>query len=242
MKLQYKGLYTRASLVLTLAYFATFLAFYFANVLYSDKAVFAYIWYLVQKATFLLLPLISAMLVLISDTYLGMKSALVKLIPLSLAKLIYSLPYYYLYLVYDIYDSTEAILFALVQAITEAVFLYIFTLIIFLVMRAFLGAFNKRGEPRDALLAKKTTLNFLDPVSRTFALSSLLCFLYFFTVEIIDTVSVISKYSGRLRSGEIAYMVFSYCFDVFLLAAHYLVLSFVKNYIAEYRIRSTDED
>ena len=242
MKLQYKGLYTRASLILTLAYFVTFLSFYFANVLYSDKAFFAYLWYLVQKATFLLLPLISAMLVLIADAYLGMKSALVKLIPLSLAKLIYSLPYYYLYLVYDIYDSTEAILFALVQAITEAVFLYIFTLIIFLVMRAFLAAFNKRGESRDMLLAKKTTLNFADPVSRTFAISSLLCFLYFFTVEIIDTVSVISKYSGRLRSGEIAYMVFSYCFDVLLLAAHYLVLSFVKNYIAEYRIRSTDED
>ena len=224
-----------------LTYFMTFLSFYLANVIYTDKAFFAYLWYLVQKATFLLLPLISALLVLIADTYLGMRSALVRLIPLSLAKLIYSLPYCYLDFVYDIYDSTEAILLAIACAVFEAIALYAFTLLIFLAMRYFLAVFNKTKEPRDMLLAKKTTLNFADPVSRTFAISSLLCFLYFFIVEIVDTISVISRYSGRLRGGEIGYIVFSYVFDVLLLAAHYFALSYVKNYIAEYRISKTDD-
>ena len=243
MKLQYKGLYTRASLVLTLAYSMTFLSFYLANSLYTDKAFFAYLWYLVQKSTFLLLPLVSAMLTLLADSYLGMKKALVRLIPLSLAKMIYSLPYYYLYFVYDIYyDSIDALFLGFIQATFEVIFLYLFTLLIFLVMRYFLGVFGRRGETKDKLLAKKTVLNFADPVSRTFALSSLLCFLYIFIVEIIDTISIVSRYSGRLRGGEIAYIVFSYCFDVLLLALHYFVLSLIKNYIAEYRICPADEN
>ena len=241
MKFQHKGLYTRASLLLTLAYFVTFLSFYFANVLYADKAFFVYLWYLVQKSTFLILPLVSAMLTLLAESYLGMKSALARLVPLSLAKVIYSLPYYYLYFVYDIYDSSEAIVFALLQALLEVAFLYLFTLLIFLMMRFAIDAFSRKA-PRYMLLAKKTVLNFSDPVSRTFALFSLLSFLYFFTVEIIDTVSIVSRYSGRLRGEEIAYIVLSYCFDVFLLAVHYFVLSYIKNHIAEYRIRTGDEN
>ena len=234
MKLQNKGLYTRASLIMMLAYFTTFLSFYLANAIYTDKAFFSYLWYLVQKATFLLLPLISALLALIA--------ALVRLIPLSLVKMIYSLPYYYLYFVYDIYDSGEAIFFALIQAVAEAIFLYAFTLVIFLLMRYLLGAFNKKNEAKDTLLAKKTVLNFSDPVSLTFSVSALLCFLYFFIVEIVDTVSVVERYSGRLRGGEIVYIVFSYVFDVLLLAVHYFALAYVKNYIAEYRIREAEEE
>lgn len=225
-----------------LAYFTTFLSFYLANAIYTDKAFFSYLWYLVQKATFLLLPLISALLALIAEAYLGMKSALVRLIPLSLVKMIYSLPYYYLYFVYDIYDSGEAIFFALIQAVAEAIFLYAFTLVIFLLMRYLLGAFNKKNEAKDTLLAKKTVLNFSDPVSLTFSVSALLCFLYFFIVEIVDTVSVVERYSGRLRGGEIVYIVFSYVFDVLLLAVHYFALAYVKNYIAEYRIREAEEE
>ena len=240
MKLYSKGLYTRASLFLTLAYFVTFLTFYCTYVLFYDKAFFSYLWYFVQKSTFLLLPLISAMLILIADAYSGMKKALVVLIPLSLSKMIYSLPYYYLYFVYDIYDSIEALFFALLQSIAEIVFLYGFTLLIFFVMRFLLNSFNKKLVHRRELLAKRTELNFSNPVSLTFAVSALLCFLYFFTVEIIDTISIISRYSGRLNGGEIVYMVFSYFFDVLLLAVHYVALSYIKNYIMRYRLREED--
>ena len=242
MKLYNKGLYTRASLILTLAYFATFLSFYFSYVLFYDKSFFSYLWYFVQKSTFLLLPLVSATLILIEESYCGMKSALIKLIPLSFAKAIYSLPYYYLYFVYDIYDSIEALSFAFIQSLVEVLLLYIFTFIIFFIMRSLLKAFNKSTKSHGEILSKRTVLNFSDPVSLTFMISAVLCFLYFFVVEIVDTVSIISRYSARLRGGEIAYMVFSYFFDVLLLAVHYLVLAYVKNRIINYRLREADDE
>lgn len=223
---------------MVLGYFMTFLFFYFSNVLFPDKSFFVYLWYFVQKATFLLLPLISALLVLISDAYIGLKSVFVNLIPLSLAKLIYSLPYYYLIFVFDpLYSSDDAIIFSPIQSIFECIFLYVFTLILFFILRFILGAVNKSGESRAALLSKNTKLDFSDPVSLTFAIASLLSFLYYFIVEIVDTVSVISRYTGRLLGKEIVYIVFSYAFDVALLIGFYFILAYLKNYIVKYRVR-----
>ena len=243
MKLYSKNLFTKASLLLVLGYFLTFLSFYFANVLFADKAFFAYLWYFIQKATFLLFPLIAALLALIADAYIGLKKVFAVLIPLSLPKLIYSLPYYYLYFVYDpFYDSIDALLYSLIQSTIECIFTYAFTLIVFFVMRFILDSISKKNEPRSALLTKKTALDFGDSVSVTFMITSLLSFLYFFIVEIVDTVSVISKYSGRLRGGEIVYMVFSYVFDVLLLAGFYFILASIKNYIVKYRVKEDTEN
>lgn len=242
MKLYSKNLFTKASLLLVLGYFLTFLSFYFSNVLFADKAFFTYLWYFVQKATFLLLPLISALLALIADAYLGFKRALINLIPLSAAKLIYSLPYYYLVIVYEpLYDSGDALLYSLLQSMLECIFLYAFTLLIFLLMKFIIDRVSKKSATRGELLKENTGLDFANPVSLTFMISSLLCFLYFFIVEIVDTVSVISRYSGRLTGAEIFYIVFSYIFDVILLAIHYAALVYVKNYVIKSRLREEDE-
>lgn len=243
MKLYSKKMFTRASLFLLLGYFLTFLTFYFANVLFYDTAVFSYLWYFVQKATFLLLPLLSALLTLIAYAYSGFKLALVALIPLSAAKIMYSLPYYYLNFVYDpFYDSLDALILALLRSILELAALYAFTLVIFFLMKFILDAASKKSEPYSLLLSRSTALDFSDPVSVTFMISSLLAFLYFFTVEIVDTVSVISRYSARLTGGEIVYMIFSYVFDVLLLALHYYALAYVKNYIVKTRVRDIAEE
>lgn len=243
MKLYSKNLYTKASLLLLLGYFVTFLSFYLANVLFYDTAVFSYLWYFVQKATFLLLPLISALLILTEYAYSGMKRALIALIPLSATKIMYSLPYYYLNFVYDpFYDSLDALLLALLRSFLEIIALYAFTLAVFFLMKFILDLASKKQEPHAALLSRPTTLNFSDPVSLTFMVSSLLAFLYFFTVEIVDTVSVISRYSARLTGGEIVYMIFSYVFDVLLLALHYFALAYIKNYIVKTRVKDIDEE
>lgn len=243
MKLYSKNLFTKASLLLVLGYFLTFFSFYSANVLFADKTFFTYLWYFVQKTTFLLFPLVSALLALIADAYLGIKRTLVYLIPLSAAKMIYSLPYYYLNLVYDpFYDSVDAIFLALLQSIVECVFLYAFTLAVFFIMRFTLDYFSKKSKARGELLEKKTSLDFGDPISMTFMISSLLSFLYLFIVEIVDTVSVITKYTGRLTGGEIVYIVCSYIFDVALLVAYYAILVYVKNSIISSRLREEDKE
>lgn len=237
MKLNNKGLYTKASLILLVVHFATFMILYCSEFVFINSKFITYLWYFMQKATFLLLPLVSAMLILLADAYLGIKAALVKLLPLSFAKMIYSLPYYYLLFVYNpLYDSTDAIFFALIQSFAESIILYVFVLIVFYIMKEFLWLFNKTEEKNSELLSKNTVLNFRDPVSLTFMISALLCFLYFLIDEIITTVSIISGYSGRLLSGEIVYMVFSYVIDVLLLALYYLALAYLKNLIVKARV------
>ena len=242
MKFNNKSLYTRASLIFLVVHFAAFIIFYFSNVIFPDSEFMTYLWYFTNKATFLLLPLVSAMLILLADAYLGTKAALVRLLPLSFAKMIYSIPYYYLVFVYDpFYDSGDALFFSLIQSFSESIILYAFVLIIFYIMKGFLWLFNKTGEKNGELLSKNTVLNFRDPVSLTFMTSALLCFLYFIIDEIITTVSIISRYSGRLLGSEIVYMVFSYAVDVSLLALHYFVITYLKNHIIKERVSNTEE-
>lgn len=237
MKLNNKNLYTRASLILLVVHFLSFAVLYFSEFVFSDSRFMTYLWYFIQKATFLLLPFISALLILIADAYMGIKAALLRLIPLAMAKTIYSLPYYYLYFVYDpFYDSGDAILFSLIQSLLESIVLYVFTLIIFFIMKSTVKALCKNEFSVSELLSKRTVLNFSDPISLTFMLCSALCFVYFLIEEIINTVSVISRYSGRLMGGEIAYMVFSYVVDIILPALYYFALSYIKNSIIENRL------
>ena len=237
MKFNNKSLYTRASLIFLVVHFVTFMILYCSEFVFVNSTFMTYLWYFMQKATFLLMPLVAAMLILLADAYLGIRGALLRLLPLSFAKMIYSLPYYYLVFVYDpFYDSADAIFFALIQSFAESIILYAFVLIIFYIMKGFLWLFNKTGEKNSELLSKSTVLDFRDPVSLTFMTSSLLCFLYFLIDEIITTVSIISRYSGRLLGGEIVYMVFSYAVDISLLALHYFALAYLKNRIVKERV------
>ena len=241
MKLRNENLYTKASLLLLLGYFATFMVFYLSNVLFSGSAALAYVWIFLQRATYLLMPLLSALLILIADAYLGMGAALLRLIPIALVKAVYTLPYYYLLLVYDpLYDSIDALFFALVQTVLECVILYVLVLLLFLAMRFILNISTKTGAPKAEVIAEKTVLDFKNPVSFTFMISALLSFLYHLIAEIIDTVSIIKTYQARLLGKEIIYMVFSYAFDVLLLVVYYFALVCVKNLIVKYRVEKEE--
>ena len=238
MKLNNRNLYTRASLILLLVHFATFLIMYLAEFIFKS-GFFTVLWYYVQKTTFLLIPLVSGLLTLIADAFLGTRAALLRLIPLSLAKLIYSIPFYYLQFVYDtFYDSVDAILLSLLQSLIESIVLYIFSLIIFIMMKCFLWILND-GRSNRELLAKDTVLDFHDPVSATFMICTALCFVYWLVDEIITTVSTISSYA-TLTAGEIIYMLVSYVIDIALLALYYVALSRIKNAIIKSRL--TDEE
>jgi len=242
MKFNSKNLFTRASLLLLLFHFATFLLYYISTYILYDVQFFTYVWYYVQKSTLLLIPLVSALLVLIADAYLGMKRALIMIIPLSFTKLIFSLPYYYLAFVYDpLYDSTDALLFSLIQSVLESVVLAVFVIVIFFIMRYLISVLNKTDDSRDVILSAKTVLDFKNPVSATFMISSALCFVYIVIDEILTTAAMISQYSGRLTGSEIAYILFSYVFDIILLLLHYFALSCVKNHVIESYVKAEED-
>jgi hypothetical protein len=97
---------------------------------------------------------------------------------------------------------------------------------------------HKSGTYLADALAKKTTLDFADPVSLSFILLSALSALYFIIKEIIDTVQFISEYGTRFTETEIIYLCVSFILDVLIPCGYYVVLKALKNRIINTRLIS----
>lgn len=230
MNSQIKNLIKKASLGLFIGYFLTFLLFYLTNYLF-DSVVLTYIWVFAKKLTYLLPLLITASITLIIYCVFGKKAAYLALIPFSLSRIIYFFPYFYLQFIFDGFDSTESLLYAALSSLAEAALAYALSLLVFGVMLLIVKKSNAGRAQLDEIIFKKTSLDFSNPLSLAFTVVSILGFSYYFISEIIDTVAILSSYYGTLTLGEIAYMLFSYVFDVALIFAYYFTLVFVKNLI-----------
>ena len=110
--------------------------------------------------------------------------------------------------------------------------------VIFLLLTFLLSLFIRRksGTELSVAIAKKTTLDFADPVSLSFILLSALSALYFIIKEIIDTVQFISEYGTRFTETEIIYLCVSFILDVLIPCGYYIVLKTVKNRIISTRL------
>ncbi|MBQ9071337.1 MAG: hypothetical protein IJY23_08345 [Clostridia bacterium] len=240
MKFNARGLTRNASLLLLLSYFLTFLLYYFANHLFYEVAFLGYLWAFVQKATYLLLPILAGLIAVIVYSYRGVKAALVSLIPTSLSKIIYFIPYYYLMFIYDYFDSGESLLLGFIVSLAEAIASYVMSLAVFFIIIVIVSRRKEKSVSVASALEKKTLLDFSDPVSLSFALISLVVFLYVFGSEISATVTLIRDSYGSLKTEEIIYTVVSYIYDALLLVFHYLALSFVKNKVFEKRLSNSE--
>ena len=225
-----KNLIKRIALGLFAGYLLTFLLFYVANYL-SDSLALAYVWLFAQKLTYLLPLLVTAMVTLALYAVYGKKVAFLALIPFSLVRMIYFLPYLYLQFIFDGFDSVESVTYGALTALGEAALAYALSLLVFGVMLFIVKKANAGRAPLDEIVFTKTTLDFKNPLSVAFAIVSLVGFSYYFISEIVDTVVILVSYSASLTAGEIAFMLFSYVFDLALIFAYYFTLVFIKNLI-----------
>ena len=230
MNSQTKNLIKKVTVGLFIGYFLTFLLFYLTNYI-SDTLASAYIWLFAQKVTYLLPLMITAAITLTLFCLFGKRVAYTALIPFSVVRIIYFIPYLYLQFIFDGFDSVESILYGGLLALAEAVLSYALSLAIFGIMLFIVKKANAGRASLEDIVFKKTTLDFLNPLSLAFAIVSLLGFSYYFIAEIVDTVVILVSYSGSLTLGEIAYMIFAYVFDVALIFAYYFTLVFIKNLI-----------
>ena len=231
MKIKTCGLTKRCTLYLTLGYLVSFLIYYLSNHIFYDVAILSYSWLFLQRLTYLLMIFIAATVTLIFYSLDEKKKAYISLIPFSLVRAVYFIPYFYLIFIYDGFDSFEAILFGLLAALGDAAISYLLTFLVFKIMLAVVKKANKTNLTLTEIIMKTTTLNFSDPVSLAFTVVSLIGFSYFFIKETIDTVIFICDYSGSLMAGEILYIIFSYIFDLALIFIYYFTLSYIKNRI-----------
>jgi hypothetical protein len=235
MKFNDKKFTAHASIALLAAYLLTFIVYYLANYIIGGVAL-TYVWLFLQKATYLLLPIAASVIVFTESAFLGIKRALISAIALSMTRMIYFIPYYYLIFILDGFDSVESISYGALVSLGEAIIAYGLTVAVFFVMRA---VFKKRSGgkiPCASLICKPTRLDISEPVAASFIFISLAAFAYLFIIEIADTVSFIIEYSGRFSSTEIVYTVVSYVFDIAMFAIYFTVMSNVKNFIIRKRV------
>ena len=238
MNFKTKGYFASAAGLLTCGYLISFIIYYLANYIYASDAL-SYVWMFFQRISYLLLPSLASVVMLAASPFVSGKKLLISAIPLSLARIIFFIPCFYLIFIVDGFDSVESLAFGLLLSLAEATVSYCISAIIFVIMNVVI---NKRGgkKSRESLITKRTTLDFEDPTALAFAVISFVCFLYFFISEIINTVSFFIDYAGSMTPPEIIFTVVSYIVDALIIFIYFYAMSFVKNLIISKRLKTQD--
>ena len=230
MKFNDNRLSRNATLILLLCYFLSFLIYYIPNFVVESEFL-AYFSTFVRRCSYLLIPISAAYIAFIASSFLGVRWAVLRLIPMTLVRMIYLLPLFYLMLLSDGFDSQEGLLIGLALSLGEALIAYGLTILLFFAMR-FIQGYKREGD-RSCDLLPSDWLDFSNRTSLACALVSFAAFLYFFISEIVDTVLYIIKYSGYYRTGEIVYIIFSFVYDILLLFVYYLTFILIKRLLSK---------
>ena len=241
MKFYDKRLTARVSGLFALANFVVFIVYYIFN--YLVMAPNDFVVYLIKFSTQtvdILLPFVAAATMLTRGAFLGRRKAMTGIIPFVCTRLIYLVPYYYLHLIYDGYDSIESLILGLVYSIPELIIYYLiifalYSVITFVAKRAA----KKRGiDPYgiESEIQNEEFLNFDNGVISGIFTSALLTFIYLVIREIIYTVSYFIEYAGNYQIGEIAYIAFSFVYDLAILFLCHIAACAVKNLIIKGRL------
>lgn len=199
-------------LIMVLVSLFDFLFYYIIHLLFWESDAAIYTSYFVGRFFEFAIPVLAAALMLTKIR--SVKKTLLWSLLLALPRLIYTIPYYYLKYVYDIYDSKEAIALSLVTSIAVILLLALKILLFHTIMRLFLKK-SSEAEPHFPLnpldLDNSTVFGIL--------CATLLSFVVSLGFEIYDTVVFFIEAGTRYRTGEILSIVGSY---VFLIVAFIL--------------------
>lgn len=232
MRFNTKGLYLRWFLIFGAAEIVTFVLFYLNSFIIEYNRFtegIEYVRFFADDLIHFLIPALSGAIALIGFEYGGARSTLVGCIPLALTRLIYTLPYYYLYHVYMGFDSIEALLASLVISVLIAVITYLWVLLLAFVSRLCLKRMCVRVGilPTEALGAD-ALLDMSSPAVASIAAIAFIGFTAELIEEIINTVNYLIEYADSYRMSEIVYIVICFVFLAAKLIISHLLMSYVR--------------
>ena len=208
---------------------ASFALYYASSYLLGIDAI-EYVRYFIGEAIDFALPVVASALVAAAIGRFGFKGlALAPII--SLARVIYSYPYFYLHLVGGGLLTDEALLlslpFSLAVALIDCLAVSFLAFIIYMITTGL--ARKSKREFGECISAIGTPFDF----SSEFTVATLsvggIIFVINLAAEIFDTVSYLVNYSGSYRIDEIIYIVISLVMILAeLLLAQYLAIVVVK--------------
>ena len=229
MDVNLKKHYLRASIYFSAVYLLTYLLYHVTNYV-AESELLVYLSEMVNRSTYLLLPMLSSVAMLVASIYAGPRRAILCAIPMMLTRLLYVIPYFYMMnYVYALgYATAEAIPLAIALAIGESAVTFGICVLLFFIMRLLLAKLSS-GKELASLVEEPSGLFSSSPMSTVIRIISGAATFYFLINEIIDSVRFLIKYFDSIRAGEFLYMCWLFVFDAALFFIHYAVISYVKN-------------
>lgn len=236
------GLTAKATFIFSLANIAVFALYYiFSYVVTAPNDLVVYLIHFVTNAASLLIPLSAVAVLLVKRTYVSRSSLLISAIPFALCKILYLVPYYYMFFIYSGYDSVESLAMGAIWSIPEMLVQYLLTVLAVLGMRKiseFIGKRSGNNASPESLLAERGVLNLDNPTTFSILCISICTFVYLLVVEIINAISYFIEYAGSYRIDEILYIAVSFIYDVLMLLIVHTVMCIIKNAIISKRLDS----
>jgi len=227
VRLNLKRLLPTAVLLLSLVYFLSFIIFYIDSYIFARTVEpIRYLAEAISKSTYFMLPSVAAIISLSVFALSGAKRALLSLAAMTLPRLIYSIPIWYLYLLPEGFDSLEALGYGSLISLGEELIVFIISLFI----AALLYAVTRvRGKNRDISKWLYTSDAFDFSNALSFAIMALasIIFVYFAINDVISTVDYLTSYS-YYKANEIIMIVVFFIYDVLALFLHYFALFYIK--------------
>lgn len=232
-----KKIATRAFLVYAavniFSYVLVHISYLFADSSFGE--IFSYFSYYVLKALEFVAPPLIATLALLVFSQDGTKKAMLFTLKLSLARLFYSVPYYYIIFIYNYaYDSLESLFLSVMASALVVLLTFMGALISVRIAIYALGRVGKMTRAETlaklpSIIDKRSSTDFLDKASLPLLVFAFLRFAFSFISEVIDTVSFFIEYRSDYTAEEIVTILINYVILLALLVASYLVCMVVKN-------------
>ena len=192
--------------------FFAFLSYYVLEYLTSVDALLT-VSNFIESLIGSFLPVFTAVLIFFSYTFASKKRAFVHAIALTLTRLIYFAPFYYVYYMNSGYDTADSLILLALHSFILLLLLYGESVILFLFMVFIAKKFDRENRvPNEKLLAENSPFDFGKPMTRAIFFASLIRFLVNLAEEIYDTTLFLIEYGDTLKVSEIVYMVISYLF------------------------------
>ncbi len=214
-------------------YFITFLIFYLGVYVGAMPTAVTYVSLFVRDFALFVIPLLLSLA--LAAVYVGgkIKRTLIYALYLSLARLAYALPSYYVTYSLDGAPLPQAALLLLIQAVLSLLISYaVLLLLLFTLVFAYGKLTKNSGSPCAALDKKCDTGSYFDlhePLNLAYFATAGVMFVFYLIREMLDTVPYLINYAGSYRLGEIIYISVRYVFILASFIFSYWLLSLYRD-------------
>ena len=180
-----------------------------------------------------LFPVACALIIYLT-TNDGIKNKILPMLLISLSRITYTFPYYYIYYVSDVFDSLESVLLSLLVSILYISSFFLQTFICI----SLINYAKSRVEERNKLIVRAKLFNIEDRTNFGILICVFFIFIIFLVRELINTVSFFREVGGSYYFEEILTIVLSYVILPVFAFTHYAICVFIKNKL----IKNTSEN